>query len=126
MPVSKLHEVERKVSAPRASPVTDHRREKSSILISTPGVTLALVPDDTANRKAHERRDHRVVKHARIVLVTDANRFRTRAPIGMLWLERLLDFVIPNSTQRDRLCVDWSNRKCAATTETTLTGAVEH
>ncbi len=44
----------------------------------------------------------------------------------MLWLERLLDFVIPNSSEGDRLCTGWSNRHRAATTEAALARAVKH
>src|ERR1043165_2628223 len=97
MPVRKLHKVERKLMPPRTSPVTNHDRKQRAVLISASGVTLALVPDRATNRERHERRNHRVVKHTRIVLITNSNRFRTRTPIRMLRLEREFDFVIPRS-----------------------------
>src|SRR5262249_9901645 len=76
VPVRKLHKIERKIAAPRTSPIADHRWKKSSVLISASGVALALVPDDAANGERNERRDLRVVKHARIVLVTGSDSVR--------------------------------------------------
>src|ERR1041384_4472788 len=97
MPVRKLHKVERKLMPPRTAPVANHDRKQRAILISASGITLALVPDRATYRERNERRNHRVIEHTRIVLITDANRFRTRAPIGMLRLERAVNFVIPTS-----------------------------
>src|SRR5690348_16267544 len=62
VPVSELDEVKRKCTSPRFSPIANHDREKCAVLIGTPGVTLALIPNDTSNREWNERRDHRVVK----------------------------------------------------------------
>src|ERR1041384_7233780 len=92
VPVGKLYEVERKLASPGAAPTANHEGKKRAVLIGTSGVTLALVPDDAANRKRDERRDHRVVEHARIVLVTDSDCFRTCTPVRMFRFERELDF----------------------------------
>src|SRR5262245_47134360 len=76
-PVRKLHEVKRKGASPSSSPITNHGRKKRAVLIGTSGVTLALIPDGTANREWNERRKHRVVKHTRIVLISHSDSFGT-------------------------------------------------
>src|SRR6185436_6172132 len=77
MPVRKLHKVERKLLSPRAAPVANHDRKQRAILKGTSGITLALVPDRATYRERNKRRNHRVVEHTRIVLITDTDCFRT-------------------------------------------------
>src|SRR4026207_933999 len=127
VPVSELHEVERKLMTPRSSPIANHDWEKRAVLISTSGVTLALIPDGAANRERDKRRNHRVVKHTRIVLITDSDSFRARAPVRMFRFGRQLYFVIPRSTQRDQRGLGgarWSKRHRSTTTEAALTSAI--
>ena len=60
MPVRKLHEVEREIMTPRTSPVANHEWKQRAVLISTPGVALALVPD-----RRHESRTERAAQSSR-------------------------------------------------------------
>src|SRR5262249_34901595 len=57
VPVSELHEVERKIVSPRSAPVANHEGKQRAILISAARVTLALIPNSTANRERNQRRD---------------------------------------------------------------------
>src|SRR3989442_7885159 len=75
LPIRELHEIERKVTfTPSLAPIANHQRKECAILISTPCVAFALIPDDTTDCIWRERRDHRVVKHTRTILIIRTGR----------------------------------------------------